>query len=91
MLANPKPLPGILSLLMFFFWHKGWMGGADAKVLIALVGLWYPAALVAFFLLGVWGLILLFRKTKKTFPGLVAIAVATGLTFIREVSIMLLN
>jgi len=92
MLATPtKPLPGILSLLIFFFWHKGWMGGADAKVLIALVGLWYPAALVAFFLLGVWGLILLVRKKKESFPGLVAIAAGTGLTFVGEVSIMLLN
>jgi len=90
-LVRLDPLTVILSALLFFFWLWGGMGGADVKVLVALLGIWSEAALVAFFLLGVWGLILLIRKKKESFPGLVAIAAGTGLTFVGEVSIMFLN
>lgn len=89
--STPEPLSIILSLLLILFWHKRWMGGADVKVLVALLGIWYQAALMAFFLLGVWGVVLLIRKKKESFPGLVAIAAGAGLTFAGEVSIMFLN
>jgi Flp pilus assembly protein protease CpaA len=85
------PLSVILSALLFFFWLWGRMGGADVKVLVALLGLWGEAAFASFFLLGVWGLVLLIRKKRESFPGLVVIAAGTGLTFLGELSIMLLN
>ena len=90
-LANLELLLIILSMLLLFFWHKGWMGGADVKVLVALLGFWSEAAFVAFFLLGAWGLVSLVRKKKKSFPCLVAIAAGTSLTFFREISIMFSN
>ena len=86
-----EPLSVILSTLLFFFWLWGGMGGADVKVLVALLGLWSEAALVAFFLLGAWGVVLLIRKNRESFPGLIAIATGTGLTFVGELSIMFLN
>ncbi len=89
--VNLNPLLIILSMLLLFFWLRGGMGGADVKALIGLLGLWSEAALTAFFLLGAWSLALLISKKKESFPGLVAIAAGTGLTFGREVSIMLLN
>ena len=85
------PLSVILSALLFFFWFYEKMGGADVKILVALLGLWSEAALVAFFLLGVWGVVLLIKKKEESFPGLVAIAAGAGLTFVGEVSIMFLN
>ena len=90
-LFTREALPVILSLLLLFFWHKGWMGGADVKVLIALLGIWYQAALAAFFVLGLWGVVLLIKKKQETFPGLVSIAVGSGLTLFGEVSIMSWN
>ena len=88
---SPEPLYILISLLLYLFWYKRWMGGADVKVLIALLGLWSEAALVAFFLLGLWGMVLLIRKQKESFPGVVVMAVGAGLTFAGELSIMFLN
>ena len=91
LILTPEILAISLSVLVIFFWHKGWMGGADTKVLVALIGLWYPAALAAFFALGLWGLVIYLKKTSKSFPGLVAIVLGVGLTFVGEISIMPLN
>ena len=90
-MVNLDPLSVILSTLLFFFWLWGGMGGADVKVLVALLGFWSEAALASFLLLGVWGVVLLIRKKRESFPGLVSIATGTGLTFLGEVSIMFLN
>ena len=81
----------LFAILLFVFWVRGQMGGADVKVLVALLGLWINAALAAFVVLGVWGVALLARKKNKAFPGVVAIAVGAGLTFIGELSIMFWN
>jgi Flp pilus assembly protein protease CpaA len=80
-----------LAILLIFFWKKGWMGGADAKVLIGLLGLWFTAALAAFLAVGLWGAGLFFKKGEKSFPALVPITVGVGLTFLVEISIMPLN
>ena len=80
----------IVSLILLFIWHKGWMGGADVKVLIGLLGIWSTAAFVSIFAIGVQGLITRLRG-KKSAPGLVAIAVGVGLTYLWEVSIMFVN
>ena len=91
MLLQHNFLSLVLTALVIFFWQKGWMGGADAKVFVGLLGIWYTAALAAFFAVGIWGAVLLLRKERKSFPALVAIAVGTGLTYTIEISIMLLN
>ena len=80
----------IVSLLLLFIWHKGWMGGADVKVLVGLLGVWATSAFVSIFAIGVQGLIARLRA-KKSSPGLVAIAAGVGLTYLWEISIMLLN
>ena len=84
------PLTIIVSLILLFIWHKGWMGGADVKVLVGLLGVWATSAFVSIFAIGIQGLITRLRG-KKSAPGLVAIAVGVGLTFVWEVSIMFLN
>lgn len=80
----------IVSLILLFIWHKGWMGGADVKVLIGLLGIWSTAAFVSIFAIGVQGLIARLQG-KKSAPGLVAIAAGVGLTYLWEVSIMFVN
>ncbi|MBT7188749.1 MAG: prepilin peptidase [Anaerolineae bacterium] len=89
LLAHQNLLLIIVSFVLLFLWHKGWVGGADVKVLIGLFGVWSEAALVAFFVLGAWGIMFIIRKKQKSFPGLIPIAVGVGLTFIRELSIIL--
>jgi Flp pilus assembly protein protease CpaA len=90
MLVHQNLLLIIVSLILLFIWHKGWMGGADVKVLIGLLGIWPTSAFISIFAIGVQGLITRLQG-KKSAPGLVAIALGVGLTFVWEVSIMLLN
>jgi Flp pilus assembly protein protease CpaA len=90
MLVHQNFLLIIVSLILLFIWHKGWMGGADVKVLIGLLGIWATSAFASIFAIGIQGLITRLRGNKSA-PGLVAIAVGVGLTFVWEVSIMLLN
>ena len=72
---------------------KGWMGGADWKVLTGLFGLWPLAGFAALVVAGIWGgmVILLTSDRNARFPGVTAFAFATGLTFFMELSIILLN
>ncbi|MEW6406181.1 MAG: prepilin peptidase [Chloroflexota bacterium] len=69
---------------------KGWMGGADWKILIALFGLWPAAGIAAVLGAAVWGVIAmtLTGKRKVRFPGVTAFAVAVALTYIAQVSII---
>jgi len=90
MCVSRPPLAIIVSLILLFIWHKGWMGGADVKALVGLLGIWSTAALVSIFTIGVQGLITRLRG-KKSAPGLVAIAAGVGLTYLWEISIMFLN
>ena len=90
MLVHQNLLLIIVSLILLFIWQKGWMGGADVKVLVGLLGIWATSAFVSIFAIGIQGLITLLRG-KKSFPGLVAIAAGVGLTYLWEISIMLLN
>ena len=90
-------LVGALSLFAIFVItfaaFKGWMGGADWKVLIGLFGLWPQAGFVALIVAGLWGgiLILLTGNRNARFPGVTAFAFAACLTFFWEFSIILLN
>ena len=90
MLVHQNFLLIIVSLTLLFIWHKGWMGGADVKALVGLLGIWSTAAFVSIFAIGVQGLITRLRG-KKSAPGLVAIAAGVGLTYLWEISIMFLN
>ena len=90
-------LVGALSLFAIFVItlaaFKGWMGGADWKVLIGLLGLWPLAGFAALIVAGLWGciLILLTGNRNARFPGVTAFAFAACLTFFWEFSIILLN
>ena len=90
MCVSRPPIAIIVSLILLFIWHKGWMGGADVKALVGLLGIWSTAAFVSIFAIGVQGLITRLRG-KKSAPGLVAIAAGVGLTYLWEISIMFLN
>ena len=72
---------------------KGWMGGADWKVLIGLFGLYPLAGFVALLVAGLWGgiIILITGDRNARFPGVTAFAFAACLTFFVEFSIILLN
>jgi len=70
---------------------KGWMGGADWKVLIGLFGLYPLAGFVALIVAGVWGglAILLTGNRNVRFPGVTAFAFAAYLTVFGKISIIL--
>jgi Flp pilus assembly protein protease CpaA len=70
---------------------KGWMGGADWKVLIGLFGLWPLSGFAALIVAGVWGsLVILFTGDRNArFPGVTAFAFAACLTFFVRFSIIL--
>jgi Flp pilus assembly protein protease CpaA len=72
---------------------KGWMGGADWKVLIGLFGLYPLAGFAALVVAGVWGgvMILITGNRNARFPGVTAFAFAACLTFFVNFSIILLN
>ncbi len=70
---------------------RGWMGGADWKVLIALFGMWPLAGFAALVVAGIWGgIAIVFNGDRNTrFPGVTAFAFAACLTFFIQLSIIL--
>jgi Flp pilus assembly protein protease CpaA len=70
---------------------KGWMGGADWKVLIALFGMWPLAGVASLVVAGLWGVIaIVFKCDRNTrFPGVTAFAFAACLTYFIQLSIIL--
>jgi Flp pilus assembly protein protease CpaA len=60
---------GLLSLTISLFilvvWYCNWLGGADARVLVGLWGLWPLAGLLGVICTGAWGLVLVLRKRSK--------------------------
>jgi len=89
--ANILPLFAMAVITMAAF--KGWMGGADWKVLIGLFGLYPLAGFAALIVAGVWGGIamLITGDRNARFPGVTAFAFAACLTVFWKVSIILLN
>jgi len=68
-------LPLTISLFILSVWYFNWLGGADARVLVGLWGLWPLAGLLGLICTGGWGLVLVLRKRgKERFPALVAVA-----------------
>jgi Flp pilus assembly protein protease CpaA len=88
---------GALCLLAIFVITlaalRGWMGGADWKVLTGLFGLYPLAGFASLVVAGVWGgvMILITGDRNSRFPGVTAFAFAACLTFFVKVSIILLN
>ena len=80
----------LFSILLFWLWKVRWMGGADAKVLIALTLAWLPAAMLSMLCISFFGLFTRL-KNQKTLAGLIPIAFGAALTFVAEVSIMFSN
>ena len=68
-------LPLTISFFVLSIWYFNWLGGADARVLVGLLGLWPLAGLLGLICTGGWGLVLVLRKRgKERFPALVAVA-----------------
>jgi Flp pilus assembly protein protease CpaA len=72
---------------------KGWMGGADWKVLIGLFGIYPLAGFAALLVAGIWGAILMLATKNRNarFPGVTVFVFAACLTVLGKVSIILLN
>lgn len=71
-----------IALALTFAALRGWMGGADWKVLIGLFGLWPAAGLAALLFAALWGLaaMLVKRDRNARFPGITAFAIGATLT-----------
>jgi Flp pilus assembly protein protease CpaA len=69
---------------------KGWMGGADWKILVGLFGLWPLAGLAALVTAGVWGGLAILRSGDRNvrFPGVAAFAVGVTSAFCVRLSMM---
>lgn len=82
----PALVIAILTLAAF----RGWMGGADWKILVGLFGLWPLAGLAALVTAGVWGGVAILRSGDRNvrFPGVVAFALGVTLAFCAHLSIM---
>jgi Flp pilus assembly protein protease CpaA len=72
---------------------KGWMGGADWKVLVGLFGVYPIAGFAALIFAGIWGAVLMLKTKNRDarFPGVTAFVFAACLTVLGKVSIILLN
>ncbi|MCJ7435245.1 MAG: hypothetical protein MUO77_17330, partial [Anaerolineales bacterium] len=72
---------------------RGWMGGADWKILTGLFGLWPPAGFAALVIAGMWGgiVMLLTGDRNAHFPGVTAFAFGACLTFLMKAYTIHLN
>lgn len=73
----------VVAGISIWLWKSGWgVGGADAKVLIALAGLWPDGCIVAVLSLAVFGFIRVlvsrWRKPPETFPAVSVMAGGVG-------------
>jgi Flp pilus assembly protein protease CpaA len=76
-------LPLTISIFVLSVWYFNWLGGADARVLVGLWGLWPMAGVLGMLCTGLWGLVLVLRKSgKERIPALVTIAFATAIQFL---------
>jgi len=73
-------LPLTTSIFVLSVWYFNWLGGADARVLIGLWGLWPIAGMLGIICTGIWGLALVIRKRgKERIPALVMVAFGVGI------------
>ena len=82
-------LPLTISFFVLSVWYFNWLGGADARVLIGLWGLWPLAGLLGMVCTGLWGLMLVLRKRgKERIPALVTVGIGAVIQFISELYIL---
>lgn len=77
----------VVAAISIGLWKSGWsMGGADAKVMIALAGLWPDGCIVAALSLAVFGfacdMVGRWRRIPTTFPAVTVMAGGVGLFLI---------
>jgi Flp pilus assembly protein protease CpaA len=78
-------LPLTISFFVLIVWYFNWLGGADARILIGLWGLWPLAGFLGMVFTGLWGLLLVLRKRgKERIPALVTVAFATVIQLLAE-------
>ena len=78
-------VPLTISIFVLSAWYFNWMGGADARVLVGLWGLWPMAGFLGMVCTGLWGLILVLHKRgKQCIPALVVVAIATLILMVVE-------
>jgi Flp pilus assembly protein protease CpaA len=78
-------LPLTISFFVLSVWYFNWLGGADARVLVGLWGLWPVAGLLGMFCTGIWGLVLVLRhRGKERIPALVTVAIGVLILLITE-------
>jgi Flp pilus assembly protein protease CpaA len=78
-------VPLSISIFVLSAWYFNWLGGADARVLVGLWGLWPIAGLTGIVCTGIWGLtLLLLKRGSKPIPALVTIAVGVIIQLIPE-------
>jgi Flp pilus assembly protein protease CpaA len=78
-------LPLTICSFVLVAWYFNWLGGADARVLIGLWGLWPLAGFLGMVCTGLWGLVLILRRHgKERIPALVTVAFATSISLIIE-------
>jgi len=74
--------------IVFFAGYYGWMGGADMKVFVGLLGLFPLAGMTALSVSGVWGMVVWIWTGRRnaTFPAVTVSAFATGLILITAIT-----
>lgn len=78
-------IPLIVCVFVLTAWYFGWLGGADARVLVGLWGLWPLAGFLGIACTGVWGLALILRKQgRERIPALVTVAFGVAIQLISE-------
>ena len=82
-------LSALVIIILTLAAIRGWMGGADWKVLVGLFGLWPLAGLAALVAAGVWGGMAILRTGERNarFPGVSAFAFGVALTFFAQLTI----
>ena len=78
-------LPLTICIFVLSVWCFNWLGGADARVLVGLWGLWPIAGLMGMVFTGMWGLVFVLRKRgKERLPALVTVAVGVTIQLFVE-------
>jgi Flp pilus assembly protein protease CpaA len=81
-------LPLTICVFILSVWFFNWLGGADARVLVGLWGLWPLSGLLGMICTGVWGLMLiLFKRGKERIPALVTVAFSAAFQVLVELFI----
>jgi Flp pilus assembly protein protease CpaA len=78
-------LPLTICVFILSVWYFNWLGGADARVMVGLWGLWPIAGLMGMVCTGMWGLVFVLRKCgKERIPALVTMAVGVTIQLFVE-------